>query len=702
MFRQVDGPTPVDLEDQVVDGAVCDVGNAVAPAPSHMRTVCHASPGGKAAADLCVALVGAPNVGKSALFNRLTSSYATVSNFPGTSVEVARAATTIGGVAVHVLDTPGMYSLLPATEEERVTQRIVLGGSADILVHVVDAKNIERMLPLTLQLAELGRPLVMALNMMDEADRLGVRLDPRLLGERLGVAVVPIVAVTGRGIEELKLAILAARENGAPRRPIYENGIGHAIAQVAASLGDDGGRYVRGGLANVDRVDPTALIALALQGDAESLVRLRGEAAGGEVDAAIRAAERDLNGPAVYRVAFERRRISQELLRGALESPGVAAPAWVGRFGAALARPATGLPVLALVLYLGLYKFVGQFGAGTLVDAIESTLFEGFINPFFEGVFAAVPWEWLRALFVGEYGILTLGVRYAVAIILPVVGTFFIFFSILEDTGYFPRLALLVDRGFKRIGLSGRAVIPMVLGFACDTMATMVTRTLETKRERVLATLLLALAIPCSAQLGVIIAVLAGSPAALGIWAGMLFGTFLLVGLITAKLMPGAPASFHMELPPLRLPRLGNVVTKTYTRMHWYFMEVLPLFLFASVLLWIGDLTGALEIVVAGLTPVVQSLGLPGDTSEVFLFGFFRRDYGAAGLFDLNQQGLLNIRQVTVAAVTLTLFVPCVAQFLMMIKERGTRTALGMVAFITPFAFVVGWTLNRVLLAVGW
>jgi ferrous iron transport protein B len=141
---------------------------------------------------------------------------------------------------------------------------------------------------------------------------------------------------------------------------------------------------------------------------------------------------------------------------------------------------------------------------------------------------------------------------------------------------------------------------------------------------------------------------------------------------------------------------------KTYTRMHWYFREVLPLFLFASVLLWIGDLTGGLAAAVAALTPVVQALGLPGDSAMVFLFGFFRRDYGAAGLFDMSQQGLLSVRQLTVAAVTLTLFVPCVAQFLMMIRERGVRTALGMAAFITPFAFGVGWLLNVILLAVGW
>jgi ferrous iron transport protein B len=446
-----------------------------------------------------------------------------------------------------------------------------------------------------------------------------------------------------------------------------------------------------------------ALAALALQDDALALSLIgRAEPDGGAAAlGAARLVADGMDGPPVYRIAFERRRTAEALLDGVIRDAG-RRHALRDALGRALARPLTGFPVLLLVLYLGLYEFVGKLGAGTLVDWTEGMLFQRHINPFLEHVFAAVPWAAVRSLFVGDYGVLTLGVRYAIAIILPIVGTFFLFFSVLEDSGYFPRLALLVDRAFKRIGLSGRAVIPMVLGFACDTMATMVTRTLETKRERVLATLLLALAIPCSAQLGVIVAILAGSPAALGVWSVALLVTFLLVGVLSARVLPGEAAAFHMELPPLRWPRAGNVLMKTYTRMQWYFVEVLPLFLLASVLLWAGQLTGLLKLAINGLTPMVRLLGLPPQTASVFLFGFFRRDYGAAGLFDLQHQGLLNLRQVSVAAVTLTLFVPCIAQFLMMLKERGARTALGMVAFITPFAFGAGFLLNLLLKGLGW
>ncbi|MEJ2186512.1 MAG: ferrous iron transport protein B [Gemmatimonadota bacterium] len=655
------------------------------------KASCHGVATTESGAGLKVVLVGSPNVGKSALFNRLTGAYVTVSNYPGTSVEVAHGTARMGGRPVELTDTPGLYALLPTSEEERVTQRIVLDGRADVLVHVVDAKNLPRMLPLTLALAELGRPLVLALNMMDEAKRLGVVVDTALLSKRLGVEVVAMTAIRGEGVAELGAAVERAASADPEPVSAYLNGVGRAIGDVEASL--------RG----VYPVDARAMVALLMKGDPEvdALGRAREPDGGAGARAAVADAVAALDGPPSYRVAYERQRAADALLEGVLRRGRRTKP-WADALGRALSRPATGIPVLLLVLYLGLYKFVGGFGAGTLVDFLERVVFEAHVNPFLEGVFAHVPWHWARSLFVGDYGVLTLGLRYAVAIVLPVVGAFFLFFSVLEDSGYFPRLALLVDRSFKRIGLSGRAVIPMVLGFACDTMATMVTRTLETRRERVLATLLLALAIPCSAQLGVIVAILASNPLALAIWGVTLLGTFLLVGAITAKLLPGESATFHMELPPLRLPRLSNVLTKTYTRMHWYFREVLPLFLLASVLIWFGDLTGLLSRTLAALKPVVAALGLPAQTASVFLFGFFRRDYGAAGLYELNRSGLLDPVQLTVAAVTLTLFIPCIAQFLMMIRERGAKTALGMLVFITPFSFGVGFLLNQLLRGLGW
>jgi ferrous iron transport protein B len=637
-------------------------------------------------------LVGNPNVGKSVLFNRLTGAYAVVSNYPGTSVAMSRGHGRLGTLDIEVVDTPGAYALVPGTEEERVTQDYVLGGDMDVLVHVVDAKNLPRGLPFTLQLLDCGRPLVLVLNMMDELEELGVSVQIETLRKRLGIPVVPMVAIRGTGMDLLAAAVEDALNAPPLSPPDYENGVGEAISNVRDKLR---GTYP---------VNSTAIASLFLQRDPGGVERVRAtEPDGGKAaEEAALAGTEALGGPAVYRVAFERQHVARGLLEDVLWEVRAPKPRLGDRLGRLMARPLTGIPILLVVLWIGLYEFVGVFGAGTLVDLIERPLFIGRLDPFFEHLFAAVPWPWFRNLYVGPYGMITLGIRYAVAIILPLVGTFFLFFSVLEDSGYFPRLALLVDRLFKRIGLSGRAVIPIVLGFACDTMATMVTRTLETKRERVLSTLLLALAVPCSAQLGVILAILAKQPLALGVWAFVLIATFLVVGWLSARLLPGESASFHMELPPLRWPRVGNVLMKTYSRMQWYFLEVLPLFLLASVILWAMDLTGLFKLVVAGLTPLVHALGLPAQTATVFLFGFFRRDYGAAGLFDLNRQGLLDPVQLTVAAVTLTLFVPCIAQFLMMVKERGWKTAAGMFALITPLAFGVGFVLNIGLRALGW
>ncbi len=368
------------------------------------------------------------------------------------------------------------------------------------------------------------------------------------------------------------------------------------------------------------------------------------------------------------------------------------------RLSRAMMNPFIGTPLLLIVLYYGLYKFVGNFGAGVLVDFLENKIFINHVNPFMINlVNNTIPIKLIQDLLVGEYGVITLGVRYAFAIILPIVATFFFAFAIVEDTGYLPRLAMLVDRLFKKIGLSGRAVIPLVLGFGCDTMATMVTRTLPTKRERIIATLLLALAIPCSAQMGVILALLENRPLGLIVWLGVITLVFLLVGFLASKIMPGELPTFYMEIPPLRLPQLLNITRKTWMRLRWYFLEILPLFILASVLIWLGQITGVFARLVKILEHPIRWIGLPPQAAVAFLFGFFRRDYGAAGLYDLKKAGLLSGNQVVVACVTLTLFLPCIAQLMMNIKERGMRMGMAMSVFILFFSFGIGYLVNLVL-----
>ena len=635
-----------------------------------------------------VVLVGCPNVGKSVVFNNLTGAYTTVSNYPGTSVEVSRGQCQIAGEHYQVLDTPGMYSLLPITEEERVGRRILFEEDPHVVVHVVDARNLARMLPMTIQLIEAGLPVLLLVNIIDEAERIGMFIDTALLDEKLGIPVVAAAIGRKRGVGELRQAL--AEYAPRPATFAYAADLEADIQRIAGLFR---GHY---------RLESRSLALLLMQRDEELRERVcdtEGEHAV-RIEEAVNAAVFERRVDLHLRISLERKRICKGLLDGVVTQREGGRPALSERLSALTMNPWTGVPILLLVLYFGLYQFVGGFGAGTVVDLLEGTIFEEHLNPWVIAWFEAnVPWYWLRELVVGEYGLFTLGVRYAVAIILPIVGTFFIAFAMIEDSGYFPRLAMLVDRLFKRIGLNGRAVIPMVLGFGCDTMATVVTRTLETVRERILATLLLTLAIPCSAQMGVILGLLSGVPGALAVWLGTLVGLFLLVGLLAAKLVPGERPMFYMEIPPMRLPQPRNVLVKTLTRMQWYFMEILPLFMIASVLLWAGKLSGALEGLIGAMQPVMNLLGLPRETAAAFIIGFFRRDFGAAGLYDLQTNGLLDAVQLTVAAVTLTLFVPCVAQFLVMKKERGWKVSLAIFALVTTLAFSSGLLLNQVLRA---
>ncbi len=472
----------------------------------------------------------------------------------------------------------------------------------------------------------------------------------------------------------------------------YDDAIEASLEKIRDLLKDD---YL---------ISKRAVGLLLLQGDEgiKSLVREREGENYWAIERIVEETQVRYGHPLSYVIAMRRHREARRIVAHTLTFHSELGLGFGERLSRLMMRPLTGIPILFLVLYLGLYQFVGVFGAQTLVGFLEEVVFGEYVNPYVTWVFTAyVHNASIQELFVGDYGIITLGVRYAVALILPIVGTFFFVFSMLEDTGYFPRLALLIDRVFKKIGLNGRAVIPMVLGFGCSTMATIVTRTLETKREKVISTLLLALAIPCSAQLGVIVGLLSNSLRALVIWGGFVAAVFLIVGFLASKVMPGERPSFYMEVPPLRMPKLSNVTMKTYTRLEWYFLEVFPLFILASILIWIGQITGLFQLIIGGLEPIVATIGLPRETAIAFLFGFFRRDYGVSGLFDLQKAGLLSGLQLLLAAVTLTLFVPCIAQFSVTIKERGLKTTVAIMLFIFPFAFLVGFLLNNMFTLLG-
>ncbi|MDD4497178.1 MAG: ferrous iron transport protein B [Methanosarcinaceae archaeon] len=672
-----------------------------------------------------IILVGNPNVGKSSLFNSLSESYAMVSNYPGTSVEISRGKGKIGNREYEIVDTPGMYSLLPVSEEEKVSRDLLFEDKPLVYLHVVDAKNLRRMLPLTLQLLEAGLPVILVLNMMDEAGERGIIIDFEKLSLLLKIPVVPTVSSEGKGIEELRETIKIFR-------PVEDYESSGALTDYSLEI-EEALKEIESRLEEEEGFSKRAMALLLLQQDSQTLEKVKTGDKAEEIKAMSEELRKKSDQPFQYLITLQRQESVNRILDRVVESlpenpeagkekngkekntekakkPGIFLKqrkkadltgkkiAFAEKLDSVLTHPVLGIPVLFLVLYFGLYRFVGVFAAGTVVDFLENVVFGETINPWVSTQFSTlVPYPIIQDLFVGEYGIFTQAVTYAIALILPIVGAFFLVFSIIEDTGYLPRLGMLIDSSFKKIGLSGRAVIPMVLGFGCSTMATMVTRTLETRRERLIATILLALAIPCSAQLGIILSILSVTPKGLLIWAGVICLEFAFVGFLAAKLLPGKEPSFFMELPPLRRPRLSNIAIKTYSRMHWYFLEVLPLFVLASVLIWIGRLTGLFGLALKVMEYPAGWIGLPQDTAVVFLFGFFRRDFGAAGLYDMYDTALLSGVQLVVAAVTLTLFMPCIAQFMMTVKERGLKTALAISGFIFPAAFLAGFVVNTVL-----
>jgi len=638
-----------------------------------------------------VALVGHPNVGKSALFQRLTGQFVAVSNYPGTTIEVSRAAAR-ALPETTLVDTPGVIAFPPHSEDEEATARVLFNEPLKAILQVGDAKNIRRTLLFTVQLAEMGLPMVMVLNMMDEARECGVIINQVLLSEMLSVPVIPTIATRGQGIEALTKALQNARR---PQfRLQYPQEIEAALAEISIRLPET-------------PISARSLGLLWLSGDRiakEWLSEHLDEILFEEIEAIRDKLQISFVNPLASVIQKTRLSYVNQTTAMILVESGEEWHKFSSKLGQLASHSLWGTLILVVVL-LSVYWFVGLFGAGTLVDLLEVKFFGGILNPWIiTWVDRLSPFPILAEFLVGEYGLWTMGMTYALALILPIVTTFFLAFGIMEDSGYLPRLAALSNRLFSFLGLNGKAVLPMVLGLGCVTMATLTTRLLENKRERLLVTLLLALAVPCSAQLGVVMGMLAGiSLTASLIWGGIVFLVLLVVGWLAARLVPGERTQLLIELPPLRWPLFSNMMLKTLARLEWYLKEVIPLFLMGTALMFTFDKVGLLSWVSEAGKPLITGwLGLPPEASSAFLMGFLRRDFGATGLFDMQSQGLLSPLQVVVSMVTITLFIPCIASVMVIAKERGWRMAAGMMVLIFPLAFLVGGLLNRVLLGIGW
>jgi len=592
--------------------------------------------------------VGNPNVGKSVVFNALTGTYVDVSNFPGTTVELTR-----GRIGEHdIVDTPGVYGVSSFNDEETVARDIILSG--DIIINVVDAVHLERDLFLTLQLVDMGKRMIVALNMADEARKRGVTIDRDLLEDLLGVPVIETVAVERKGFEELVAAIPRARA-------------GHADVELEADI-----------VEMLTRVGTRAEAVMVLEGD-EAVSERHGVEPGTQRDA-----------------IYLRRRHRVNDVCGHIITETTQGASFSAKLSHAMMHPLTGVPML-LALLVGMYVVIGQWVAGGVVGFLEENIMQTYYIPFVQELVARVfaVGSPLFVILAGEFGVLTMTPTYLLAVILPLVASFYALLGLLEDSGYLPRIAALADRSLTSMGLNGRAVIPLILGLGCITMGTLTTRILGSRRERFIATALMAIAVPCSAQIAVIAALMANTaPVYSAAYFGILIGIFVLVGTVLNKIVPGESTELLIDLPSLRMPRLDNVVRKTGLKVYHFMKEVTVFFLAGAAFISMLQVTGAIDWIVQVAKPLtVGWMGLPPEAATAFVMGFVRRDFGAAGFFQMS----LSDQQLLVAMVTITLFVPCIASVMVVLKERGWVYTLGLVASSVTIAFLLGGIIAHVL-----
>lgn len=590
-------------------------------------------------------LVGNPNVGKSVFFNALTGKYVDVSNFPGTTVDIST-----GRFDEYIVeDTPGIYGVSSFNDEEKVARDVII--NADLVLNVIDGVHMHRDIFLTQQLIDMGKKVIVAVNLIDEVTKNGIKVNIKKLSEQLGVDAVATSALKGIGMEEIKEKIKDARLG------IKTDGVQELLD-----------RYVGSEVSEAE--------ALLLLEEDEVLSERKGMPLGG-----------------MREEIYKSRRLRVDTIIDGVISDSYNGTSTSTKLGRLLLKPITGIPILLAVL-AGMFWFIGVFIAQTVVGFTEVTVMEGIYKPFIEAILGFIPKEsFFRSLIIGDFGVFTMIPIYILGLLLPLTVGFYLLMSLLEDSGFLPRIAVLSDKSLSRVGLNGRAIIPLILGFGCVTMATMTTRLLGSRRERVIATFLLGLTIPCSAQFGVIIGLL--TP--LGLKYIIAYTLILIIifgvsGTLLNKFLPGESTQLFIDLPPIRMPQLRNVMKKTLTKTKGFLLEATPIFAIGAVLITVLQYTGALTMIEHAIAPITQLwLKLPEEASIVFIMGIIRRDFGAAGLSRM----ILSNGQMLVALITITLFVPCVASVIMIFKERSKleATAIWLGSFV--IAFLIGGILAR-------
>jgi ferrous iron transport protein B len=568
-----------------------------------------------------ILLVGNPNVGKSALFSRLTGTRIIASNYPGTTVGFTRGYLRLGEDRAEVIDVPGTYTLEPTSKAEEVAVEMLKEG--DLVIDVVDATNLERNLNLTLQLLEREIPTVIALNMWDDTHHRGIDIDAAKLEELVGVPVVPTVAVTGQGIKELVTRLPEAK-----------------VPKNAYS-----------GLSSEERWARVGNIASQVQ----SLTHRH--------------------------------------------------HTWYERLEDATNHPVGGFFIALLVLF-ATFWFVRFVGEG-IIGYVTDPLFQYLWTPVLMKLSVALgPGTFWHTVLIGNlvngqidyfqsFGLLSTGLYIPLAAVLPYIVSFYLALGILEDIGYLPRLAVLMDTILHRLGLHGYAIIPTILGFGCNVPAVMATRILESRKQRFIAATLISIGVPCAALQAMIIGLVGQQGIQyVAMVYGSLFVSWVIIGLILNRTVKGFNPELLLEIPPYRWPPWRAIGQKLWLRVSGFIKEALPIVLGTVLVVNILYTLGVFSAIANFASPVLTGLlGLPSETVVALAVGFLRKDVAMGMLAPL----ALTAKQLVISSTVLAMFFPCVATFVVLARELRLRNTLIATGIMLIAALTVGGLQNLIL-----
>jgi ferrous iron transport protein B len=627
-----------------------------------------------------IMIIGVPNTGKSLIFSNLTGKFTEVANSPLTTIQIKTAPLVIGEQRFIVFDTPGLHSLYIQSEEEIVVRTAIFSEMPDIIVQCMDANRLKQSLGLTNDLMTLGLPMVICLNAIDETARKGMWIDSTALSRLLGVPVVESIALQAKGTSELKTAILRARAGkcAISYGDIIENGLFQLVSKLPEEFA------FRRTIAvlmlmndsHIERDVAESLDDLIMDELHEEIITIKQHFRGNIHLAIENQTSRWIN--RIYDKVVKQQRL---------------VPSQAAQKIAGLCRhPLWGLPILFCVVYM-LYFLVAN-----VANVISEWMSDVLWSPVESGINAILPSGFWHDLLIGDYGVLSLGIANALMTVLPILGVFFLLFNTLEEIGYIPNLSVLTKRMLAKFGLSGGAIMPLVLGFGCKTMATLTTKILRSDRERFIAIFLIAFAIPCAPQIGLSMSILGR----MGVSAFVIaFSVRVFIGMTSGLLLnlilkqEEEKFVFIQELPEMKWPSPRLVLKKTYYRLYWFLRESLMVFIYAALALFFLQKLGILEAMKQVLRPVVEGfLGLPLAMVDAIILCFARSEAGAGFIINLVQKGQLDYIQCIVAVIITTTFAPCFANIVAMIKEVGGKRASAMLCAITLSAFSIAGAVN--------